>query len=98
MKMNELTEREREFLDKVNIINLKYCKDASQSLWNVCRGYLKGLFNSNLLDNTEEEIEATLKIVNEKGTKISKLDNSQSSNFVYRSLEGPKKIVNKPLF
>lgn len=99
MKMNELTDREREFLDKVNKINQKYCPDASQSLWNVCRGYLKGLFDDNLLNNTDEEIEATLKSVNEKGTKVTKISSFEKSNFVYKALEMKKeKVVNKPLF
>ena len=40
MRMNELTQSEREFLDKVNEVNLRCCKDADISLWNVCKGYL----------------------------------------------------------
>lgn len=71
--MNELTDSERDFLDRVNIINRKYCKDPEQSLWNVCKGYLNGEFNSHLLDFTDSEIESILKKVNGSTKPIVKI-------------------------
>ena len=66
IRMNELTQSEREFLDEVNEINKKYCPDADTSLWNVCKGYLSGKIRSDFLALPEEEIKATLKELNGK--------------------------------
>lgn len=55
MHMSELTVQEREFLDKVNAANRKFCKDEQKSLWNVCKGYLNRIFTDDLLDLPEIE-------------------------------------------
>lgn len=55
MHMSELTVQERDFLDKVNKVNRKFCKDEQKSLWNVCKGYLNKIFTDNLLDLPEAE-------------------------------------------
>lgn len=55
MHMSELTVQERDFLDKVNKVNRKFCKDEQKSLWNVCKGYLNKVFTDNLLDLPETE-------------------------------------------
>ena len=60
MRMNELTDQERAFLDKVNKINLKICKDKEKSLWNVCNGYLHKKFSDDLLNKSDEEIKKVL--------------------------------------
>ena len=73
MRMNELTDSERDFLDRVNIVNQKYCKDPEQSLWNVCKGYLNGEFNSHLLDFTDSEIESILRKVNSNSKPIVRI-------------------------
>lgn len=64
MRMNELTQSEREFLDEVNEVNLRYCKDADISLWNVCKGYLTGKIKNDFLDLPEDEIEKVLSSLN----------------------------------
>ena len=83
--MCELTGQEREFLDKVNERNLLVCKDKEQSLWNVCSGYLKGVFNLHLLDSPEEEIEEVLRKINPEGTlvSVSKPKQIHSSNTLF---------------
>ncbi len=73
MRMNELTDSERDFLDRVNIVNQKYCKDPEQSLWNVCKGYLNNEFNSHLLDFTDDGIESILKKVNSNSKPIVRI-------------------------
>ena len=55
MHMSELTVQELEFLDKVNKVNRKFCKDEQKSLWNVCKGYLNKIFTDNPLDLPETE-------------------------------------------
>lgn len=75
MRMNELTDSEREFLDEVNNYNKKFCKDHQQSLANVCYGYLNKKFNSDLLCLPEDEIEKILKECNEEGKPVTKLSN-----------------------
>lgn len=64
MRMNELTQSEREFPDKVNEVNLRYCRDADISLWNVCKGYLTGKIKSDFLDLPENEIKEILSELN----------------------------------
>lgn len=64
MRMNELTQSEREFLDKVNEVNLRYCEDVDVSLWNVCKGYLTGKIKNDFLDLPEDEIEKVLSELN----------------------------------
>lgn len=64
MRMNELTQSEREFLDKVNEVNLRYCEDPDISLWNVCKGYLTGKIKNDFLDLPEDEIEKVLSELN----------------------------------
>lgn len=64
MRMNELTQSEREFLDRVNEVNQKYCSDKDVSLWNVCKGYLTGKIKDDFLDLPEEEIEKVLAELN----------------------------------
>ena len=76
MRMNELTENERDMLDKLNQINLKYVKDETQSLWNVCWGYLHNKFNSSILQESDEVIKKTLELVNNSATKVVSLDSS----------------------
>ena len=76
MRMNELTENERDILDKLNAINLKYVKDETQSLWNVCWGYLNNKFNSSILQESDEVIRETLQLVNSLAPKVVSLDNS----------------------
>ncbi len=70
MKMCELSLSERDMLDKLNKINQKYEKNETQSLWNVCWGYLHNKFNSNILNETDSEIEKILKLVNEQAPRI----------------------------
>ena len=64
MRMNELTQSEREFLDDVNQVNLQYCKDPDISLWNVCKGYLTGKIKNDFLDLPSDEIEKVLAELN----------------------------------
>ena len=45
MRMCELSLSERDMLDRLNNINQKYEKDETQSLWNVCWGYLHDKFS-----------------------------------------------------
>lgn len=70
MKMCELSLSERDMLDKLNKINQKYEKNETQSLWNVCWGYLHNKFNSNILNETDAEIKKILILVNEQSPKI----------------------------
>lgn len=84
--MCELTGQEREFLDKVNERNLLHCKNKEQSLWNVCSGYLKGIFNTNLLDYPEDEIESVLNKINPEGiipVSVSKPRQIHHSNTLF---------------
>ena len=64
MRMNELTDSERGFLDEVNAVNLQYCKDPDVSLWNVCKGYLTGKIKNDFLDLPSDEIEKILAELN----------------------------------
>lgn len=85
-RMCELTGQEREFLDKVNERNLLHCKNKEQSLWNVCSGYLRGVFNMNLLDCPEDEIEEVLNKINPEGivpVSVSKPRQKKSSNTLF---------------
>lgn len=75
MKMCELSLSERDMLDKLNDINKKYEKNETQSLWNVCWGYLHDKFNSNILNETDSEIEKILLLVNEQAPKIKAEEN-----------------------
>lgn len=70
MRMCELSLSERDMLDKLNKINQKYEKNETQSLWNVCWGYLHNKFNSNILNKTDSEIKKILLLVNEQAPKI----------------------------
>lgn len=70
MRMNELSLSEREFLDKVNEVNLRYCKDPDISLWNVCKGYLTGKIKSDFLDLPKDEIEKVLAELNGELHKV----------------------------
>ena len=70
MRMCELSLSERDMLDKLNEINKKYEKNETQSLWNVCWGYLHNKFNSNILNETDLEIKKILLLVNEQAPKI----------------------------
>lgn len=75
MRMCELSLSERDMLDKLNDINKKYEKNENQSLWNVCWGYLHNKFNSNILNETDEEIKNILKLVNKQAPKIKAEEN-----------------------
>ena len=75
MRMCELSLSERDMLDKLNEINKKYEKNESQSLWNVCWGYLHNKFNSNILNETDSEIKKILLLVNEQAPKIKAEEN-----------------------
>ena len=74
MRMCELSLSERNMLDKLNVINQKYEKDETQSLWNVCWGYLHNKFNSNVLNETDSEIEKILLSINEQAPKINHVE------------------------
>lgn len=74
MRMCELSLSERNILDKLNVINQKYEKDETQSLWNVCWGYLHNKFNSNILNETDEEIKKILLSINEQAPKINHVE------------------------
>lgn len=74
MRMCELSLSERDMLDRLNNINQKYEKDETQSLWNVCWGYLHDKFNSNILNETDEEIKNILKLVNEQAPRINRVE------------------------
>ena len=74
MRMNELSLSEREMLDKLNKINQKYEKNETQSLWNVCWGYLHNKFNMNILNETDSEIKKILLLVNEQAPKINYIE------------------------
>ena len=79
MRMNELTESERGFLDEVNKVNLQYCKDPDISLWNVCKGYLTGKIKNDFLDLPSDEIEKVLAELNGelhiRSTSVKKTSN-----------------------
>ena len=75
MRMCELSLSERDMLDKLNEINKKYEKNETQSLWNVCWGYLHNKFNSNILNETDSEIKKILLLVNEQALKINAEEN-----------------------
>ena len=75
MRMCELSLSERDMLDKLNEINKKYEKNETQSLWNVCWGYLHNKFNSNILNETDSEIKKILLLVNEQAPKIKTEEN-----------------------
>ena len=75
MRMCELSLSERDMLDKLNEINKKYEKNETQSLWNVCWGYLHNKFNSNILNKTDSEIKKILLLVNEQAPKIKTEEN-----------------------
>lgn len=74
MRMCELSLSERDMLDKLNNINRKYEKDETQSLWNVCWGYIHNKFSSNILNETDEEIKNILKLVNEHSPRINHVE------------------------
>ena len=74
MRMCELSLSERNILDKLNVINQKYEKNETQSLWNVCWGYLHNKFNSNILNETDSEIKKILLSVNEQAPKINHVE------------------------
>lgn len=73
--MCELTMQERNMLDEVNKINLKLVKNETQSLWNVCWGYLNNKFKDTILNNDTNEIKKILKTVNEQAPKITAEEN-----------------------
>ena len=75
MRMCELSLSERDMLDKLNEINKKYEKNETQSLWNVCWGYLHNKFNTNILNETDSEIKKILLLVNEQAPKIKAEEN-----------------------
>lgn len=75
MRMCELSLSERDMLDKLNEINKKYEKNETQSLWNVCWGYLHNKFNSNILNETDSEIKKILLLINEQAPKIKTEEN-----------------------
>lgn len=75
MRMCELSLSERDMLDKLNEINKKYEKNETQSLWNVCWGYLHDKFNSNILNETDSEIKKILLLINEQAPKIKAEEN-----------------------
>ena len=64
MRMNELTQEEREALDKLNKMNQKFEPNKQKSLWNVCKAYLNGKFKIDILDLDKREIEKILKEIN----------------------------------
>ena len=72
MRMSELTQQEREVLDTLNEFNLKNCgiKNDSQSLWNVCWGYLNNKFTTRLVQEPDKVIIDTLREVNKEAPKI----------------------------
>ena len=65
LRMNELTQSEREFLDKVQLRSKKYNNDESKSLWNVCNAYLSGKIKDNFLSLPDDEIESVLMEIND---------------------------------
>ena len=77
MRMSELTEQERETLDKLNEFNLEKCgiKNDSQSLWNVCWGYLNNKFTIHLIDEPNKVIIDKLREVNKEAPKITADEN-----------------------
>ena len=80
--MNELTEQERETLDKLNEFNIKHCdiKNKSQSLWNVCWGYLNKKFTVNLIHQPNLEIIKSLQAVNKEAPKIEFIEEQLVDN------------------
>ncbi len=91
--MNELTEQERETLDKLNDFNLKHCdiKNDTQSLWNVCWGYLNKKFTMNLIHQPNAEIIKILKSINKEAPKVDIIEEEQ----VY---DGYTEVAMAPLF
>ena len=79
MNMCELTMQERDMLDELNEINLKLVKNESQSLWNVCWGYLQKKFDDKILNKSDKEIKDILKSVNEQAPKIAAEDDLEAS-------------------
>lgn len=77
--MCELTMQERDMLDELNEINLKLVKNESQSLWNVCWGYLQKKFDDKILNKSDKEIKDILKSVNEQAPKIAAEDDLEAS-------------------
>ena len=75
--MNELTDTEREILDKLNEFNLKKCgiKNDSQSLWNICWGYLNNKINIHLIDEPPAVIIDQLRKLNKIAPKITAQEN-----------------------
>ena len=93
MRMCELTMQERDMLDKVNEINLKLVKNQTQSLWNVCWGYLNKKFDSNILNNPNKEIKDILAKVNSEAPHIeAEEDLNASVDEMYTS------VTMNPLF
>ena len=91
--MYELTMQERDMLDELNEINLKLVKNESQSLWNVCWGYLQKKFDDKTLNKSDKEIKDILKSVNEQAPKITAEDDLEASvDEMYTS------VVMSPLF
>lgn len=82
MRMNELTDSERGFLDEVNQVNLNYCKDPDISLWNVCKGYLTGKIKNDFLDLPKEEIEKVLAELNGE-LHVQKVSVKKTSNMLF---------------
>ena len=77
MRMSGLTQQEREVLDSLNEFNLKRCgiKNDSQSLWNVCWGYLNNKFTIELIQEPDKVIIDTLREVNKEAPKIRAEEN-----------------------
>lgn len=69
-RMMDLSDREREVLDKLNEINRKAVGDANQSLWNVCWGYLNGMFDMSVASKGEKAVLDALKPVNAAAPRI----------------------------
>lgn len=96
MKMMDLTDQEREFLDKVAKYNRKNCDSHEESLWNVCRGYLKGIFDSFLFNLPDDEIERLLKLANDNPIKYTKCPPELRTDYV--ATPASEKKGNSPLF
>lgn len=77
MRMSGLTYQERTVLDSLNEFNLKKCgiKNDSQSLWNVCWGYLNNKFTTELIQEPDKVIIDTLREVNKEAPKIKTEEN-----------------------
>lgn len=70
MEISNLTLSERKFLDDVNVINKKLEKNETQSLWNVCWGYVHGKFNESLLNEDDKKIKEVLKEINRIAPRV----------------------------